>query len=367
MKIKILLSSIFLIALQIGCTNKFNMPNENIQTGQYQNISDTLYIQQHPVWNGFNKPEDIIVGREPFIYIADTGNDRIVMMNVAGQILGSIHIKHPTSLAQDYKLNLLVCAQFDTVINSKQLSFSAVYKIDLVAVNHRISEAPIKRILPQSPKIDPFAFSRPDRIYTGIAVFYDNSYFVARKGPSNSNPIDRDNAVLTIREGKITESDGTTKDTLYIGKIPLLAAEGTGLLSANQISSLTASGRNNHDFIMTLIGNNSFKVQSLKYVNTQDFSGYQSKFQPFASDLMKVNKFGKPEGVALDNANNIFVADAQKDSIFKFNSFGDEMESFGGADVFKNPHSVAYYNKTVYVVDTGNNRILRFILSTDID
>ncbi len=110
MKIKILLSLIFLIALQISCTNKFNMPNENIQKGQYQNISDTLYIQQHPVWNGFNKPEDIIVGREPFIYIADTGNDRIVMMNVAGQILGSIHIKHPTSLAQDYRLNLLVCA-----------------------------------------------------------------------------------------------------------------------------------------------------------------------------------------------------------------------------------------------------------------
>jgi sugar lactone lactonase YvrE len=43
------------------------------------------------------------------------------------------------------------------------------------------------------------------------------------------------------------------------------------------------------------------------------------------------------------------------------------MESFGGANVFKNPHSVAYYNKTVYVADTGNNRILRFILSTDID
>jgi len=48
-----------------------------------------------------------------------------------------------------------------------------------------------------------------------------------------------------------------------------------------------------------------------------------------------------------------------------FNSFGDELQSFGGTDVFNEPHSVAFFDKTLYVADTGNNRILRFILSTD--
>ena len=43
------------------------------------------------------------------------------------------------------------------------------------------------------------------------------------------------------------------------------------------------------------------------------------------------------------------------------------MESFGGPEIFSSPHAVAYFDKTIYVADTDNNRILRFILSTDID
>ncbi len=350
------------ILFSSGCDDKFQIPN--IPNEQGGNISDTVYVRQNPDWTGFNKPEDIIVGHEPFIYVADTYNDRIVMLNVAGQVLGSKAIKHPVALAQDYRLNLIVCAKFDTVINGQSVSFSAVYKIDLVSAGHIISQAKMKRLLPQSLSVDPFAFSRPDREYTGVAVFYDNSFFVSRKGPSNSNPVDRDNAILHIEE---KASPYTGKDTLYISKIPGLAAEGTGLMSANQISSLTSFKRNNFDFILTLIGDNSFKVQWLHYVNTNDFQGYQSQLQPFESDMMSVNKFGQPEGVAIDDKNNIFVADAQKDSVFKFNSFGDEMESFGGSDVFNHPHAVAFYDRTVYVVDTDNNRIVRFILSTEID
>ncbi|MDZ7623899.1 MAG: hypothetical protein U5J96_05550 [Ignavibacteriaceae bacterium] len=31
---------------------------------------------------------------------------------------------------------------------------------------------------------------------------------------------------------------------------------------------------------------------------------------------------------------------------------------------FNEPHGVAFFDKTLYVADTGNNRIVRFILST---
>ncbi len=360
-KLYSILFVMFLISVY-GCGDKFPIPN--VPGNDAGNISDTVYIRQNPDWTGFNKPEDLIVGREPFVYVADTRNDRIVMLNVAGQPLGSKSVTHPVALAQDYKLNLIVCARFDTTISGSLISFSAVYKIDLVSAGHIISAASIKRLLPQDPSVDPFAFSRPDREYTGVTVFSDNSFYISRKGPSNSNPIDRDNAILVIRNEK---SPFTGKDTLFISKVPLLAAEGTGLMSANQISSLRTLGRNNKDFILTLIGENSFKVQWLRFVNTQEFSGYQSQLQPFESDLMSVDRFGQPEGTTLDNKNNIYVADAEKDSIFKFNSFGDELESFGGADVFNSPHAVAFYDRTIYVADTENSRIVRFILSTEID
>ncbi|MDZ7262833.1 MAG: 6-bladed beta-propeller, partial [candidate division KSB1 bacterium] len=72
-----------------------------------------------------------------------------------------------------------------------------------------------------------------------------------------------------------------------------------------------------------------------------------------------------------DNQGNIYVIDAGSDSLFKFTSTGKELHSFGGTGSgekqFKNPHGVAHFNKTLYVADTGNDRIVRFKLSTDID
>ncbi|MCK5592459.1 MAG: hypothetical protein KAI72_10935, partial [Candidatus Pacebacteria bacterium] len=97
------------------------------------------------------------------------------------------------------------------------------------------------------------------------------------------------------------------------------------------------------------------------------FVGYQNALEPFVTDLMTVNKFSMPEGATLDDADNIFVADAEKDSVYKFNSFGDEMESFGGSEIFNSPHAVAYFDGTIYIADTDNDRVLRFILSTDTD
>ena len=76
--------------------------------------------------------------------------------------------------------------------------------------------------------------------------------------------------------------------------------------------------------------------------------------------------FKNPEGATVDNAGNIYIADAETDSVFKFNSFGDLLISFGGPEKFSNPFGVAFFDKTLYVADTGNDRIVRFILSTDL-
>ena len=350
---------LFIFVLVLNCTEKFVAPDNTPSDGG-QVIGDTLYIQQSPVWTGFNRPQDIIIGKETFIYVADTDNDRIVMMNIAGHFLGVRKIEKPVAIAQDFQLNLIVCAQFDTLIGGSTITYSAVFKLDMVAADHHIENAPLTMLLPSSD----FDFNRPDREYTGTASFFDNSFYISRRGPNNATLIDPDNAILVFRKKELP--DGSKKDTL-IGRVPLLEPLGTGLMSANNISSLTSFSGNNYNMILTLIGENSFKTQVLDYVQNEDFTGYQNRYSPFVTDIMTVAKFEKPEGTTLDIYSNIFVADAAKDSIFKFNSFGDEMESFGGPEVFDSPHAVAYYDRTLYVVDTENNRILRFILSTDID
>ena len=259
-----------------------------------------------------------------------------------------------------FGLNLIVCAQFDTLIEGSFITYSAVFKLDMVAAEHHIENAPITRLLPNTS----FDFLRSDREYTGVTTFFDNGFLVARRGPSNATLIDPDNSILIFRKKEL--SDGSKIDTL-IGRVPLLAPLGTGLMSANNLSSLNSFSGNIYDIILTLIGENSFKTQVLEFVESDDYTGYRNKISPFSTDLMTVAKFEKPEGTALDIFDNIFVADAAKDSIYKFNSFGDEMESFGGPEVFDSPHAVAYFNKILYVADTENNRILRFVLSTDID
>ncbi len=342
-----------------NCVTKFEKPDNSPKDGG-QVINDTLYVQQTPVWTGFNRPQDLIIGKETFIYVADTDNNRIVVLNLAGHIVGERSIKQPVALAQDFQLNLIVCAKFDTLIEGSNITYSAVFKLDMVAAEQRIENAPITRLLPKTS----FDFLRPDRDFTGVTSFFDNGFLIARKGPSNATLIDPDNSILIYRKKEL--SDGSKIDTL-IGRVPLLEPLGTGLMSANNISSLSSFSGNRYDIILTLIGENSFKTQVLEFIDNEDFTGYQNKLAPFVNDMMTVAKFEKPKGTTLDIFDNIFVADAAKDSIFKFNSFGDEMESFGGPEVFDSPHAVAYFDRTLYVADTENNRILRFVLSTDID
>ena len=354
-KIELIIISV-VIALISSCGEKFDLTGIETGDGNVNIGGDTLFIQVNPVWEGFNNPQYVMVGREPFIYVADTDNNRIVLMNLDGQILGVRSVQKPVAIAQDYKLNLFVCARFDTL----GTSYSAVYKYDLVSVNHNIELAPEKRILPR-----PSDFTQPLRQYTGIAVFYDNRYLITRTGPNNSNLIDPDNSILIFIQKKL--SNGNTRDTL-IGRVPLFDPQGTGILSANQLSSITSYNSRNYNMITTLIGENSFRVQPLEYIITPDFTGYHIAIPPYTADIMIPGTFSKPEGAAIDNAGNIYVADAAKDSVYKFNSFGDLLIGFGGEEGFKfnQPYSVAFFDKTLYVADTGNNRILRFILSTDI-
>lgn len=342
-----------------SCEDKMSLNDFKSGSGNSNIGGDTVYIQLSPNWTGFNKPQDILVGREPFIYVADTDNDRVVMLNLNGEVLGTKSFKKPIALAQDYQLNILVVAKFDTLIGSVTKTYSAVYKLNMVGANHQISNAAITRILPRPNNSSDLQF--PDREYTGVCCLYDNSFLVSRKGPSNGIT-DPDNSILKFI--RVAVPGGGYKDSL-LERLPRIDPVGSGLLSANKVSSLTSLNKRNQDFILTLIGDNNFKAQWFTYVETAEFAGYRTNLST-GSSFYKVGKFGQPEGACIDNSGNIFIADAQKDTVYKFNSLGDELQSFGGPSVFKHPYAVAFFDRTLYVADTGNDRILRFTLSTEI-
>ena len=328
-------------------------------------VGETTYVRLNPEWVGFNKPRDIVVGNEPFLYVADTDNDRIIMLDQAGRVLGiSLTIKRPIAIAQDKRLQLLVCAEFDTLLPGRSVptTFGAVFRLDLVSVGHLISLATPQRVY--------YDDEDSTRRYTGVATLYDNSYYVTRVGPKNEQSVvDKDNSILLFSKS----------DVLITPVTQTFSHDGTGLLSIHRPTGIaTLPNSRSVEYVFSQIEVSAatvplYKVQWIRLVTEGQTTNYVSKFYPSVNGdigMLEIEKFTRPEGVALDPSGNLFVVDAAKDSLYIFNTRGVEQFSFGGTGSgekqFSEPSGVSFYDKTVYVADAGNNRVVRFKLSTDL-
>jgi len=345
----------------LGCESKFQI-NSLPSASASSTIGDTVYVQQNPAWTGFNNPTAIIVGNEPFVYVADTYNDRIVMLDLNGRVIGTKSdpgpngMRRPVGLAEDEKLNLLVCAQFDTTLpgHASPTTFGAVYRIDLVAVGHDIGQGALKKVF--------FEPSDSARRYTAIATLFDNSYYVGRTG-TNDAGIDKDDNILLF----------SANDQLLTGLPPYFTWGGSGFTSIQKVTGIaTMPNKKSVDYVFCQSGQTSlFKVQWIQLVVIGQTTDFESKFSANTSSLSAVNRFQSPRGVTFDPAGNLYVVDTQTDSLYRFSSNGSEHYSFGGAGSgvrqFLQPSGVAFFDKTVYVADAGNNRIVRFKLSTELN
>jgi hypothetical protein len=268
---------------------------------------------------------------------------------------------NPKKVTQDRNYDLLVIASaIDTIPPNILDTVDAVYRYKLMQ-NGGIIAGVQPRIVFKSNQPTPVPGDHGN--LTGIATYYDNYYLVTRSGPNNSSFIDPDNAIF-----KIDKFDNTVP---VPERLPGFEVQGQGLMSLQKISAIATFPNNNKDLIYTQIyPDEVFKVQWAAY---DDVNGvYIPKFTPESFvDLLRNGLFAQPQGITVDSYGNIFVIDSFKDSLYKFNSLGRlKSESFGGHGTglsqFSGAMGVAFFYKTLYIADTGNNRVLRFILSTDI-
>ncbi|MDT8322959.1 MAG: hypothetical protein RRA94_02520, partial [Bacteroidota bacterium] len=324
-------------------------------TPPQDSYGDTSYVLQQPVWTGFSEPADVHLGREPFVYVAERGADRVTMLDLAGTVIGSSgFILRPTAISQDYRLDLLVCGEFDTTIGGTTATFGALFRIKLVDAGHNIASARIERVY-----FDPL---NPDRRFTGVSVLADNSYYVTRTGPSNNSLVDPDDAVMLF------DKHDTPRPRV---EWPGLSVDGTGLATLTVPTGITTFPRITTDFVFTQMGAKSlFRTQWITQRTTGDVTQWESYYTPARDgdlDFLRVGFYERPEDVTVDDAGNIYVIDAGLDSLFRFNPSGFITQAFGGAEQFLHPEGVAFFDRTLYIADTGNNRVLRFVLSTDLE
>ncbi len=104
-----------------GCGRKIKLPTKLPELGT--GALDTTYVSVGEPWeeaNGlsFKHPQDVNIGFDGYIYIADTDNDRIVKLDQAGHFINQYDgVENPTGVSQDRLFRLLACG--DSIIYKK--------------------------------------------------------------------------------------------------------------------------------------------------------------------------------------------------------------------------------------------------------
>jgi hypothetical protein len=338
-----------------GCEKKFDfstLPDEeNIS------VNDTAYIELTPPFTGFSRISSVIVGGDQLMYVADKEANKIIQMNIAGARLGETTILHPTSVAQDSRLDLLVCGEM--IAGSDTIG--AIFRIHLAQVSVRLSQitaAHIDTVWKER--------SSPARRFVSLIVVSENQYIAARLGPNNSSPIDPDSRLLWFKK----------TDALITPISDLQTGVGAAITFINKPTGLV-SFPNNKDFIVTQTSEGvSYGAIWMSYQNTSDFTGWIPKFDPTIItqrvDFISPNQFIQANGVTIDaNREDVFILNAFTESagyaVKKFDKKGKfKPESIHPRDVapaLREPVSGTFSDKILYVASPSH--IYRFKLSTD--
>ena len=359
MKFRLTSITLFILTALGGCQSPYDI-NDLPQATNFHFSGDTTYIQTG-VWSGFNRPNGILYGRDQLFYVLDTYNNRIVMLNQAGNELSELGILQPLAAAQDTRLDLIVAASaVDPVIKD---TIAIIVRVKLAAALGVLSAAEIDTIWRES--------ARPQRRFVGVGIIPNDEYLVARDGPDNSSPVDPDARILLFKY--VHENQTARRDSFITPLGDLQTGIGGSITSLNHPTGLaTFPGKSDFVVIQKSTGV-QYTALWMVYSKTTDFEGWLPKFDPAAGqgsiDFILPNRFLDPEGVAIDpSRSDVFIVDAQQDSVVHFNSRGFfQTSSFGARSpqiTLDHPHGIAVAQSVLYLCDTDKNRIVIYGLST---
>ncbi len=354
-------------------------------------------------------PTDVYAGYDELLYITDARG--LHVLDRAGRPATFLPIDGgATSVTQDRRFHVYVTARRDTTLNGRTWNLPVILHYDgLTTGSPRLVD-----IIWHPFDDDSRRFNRPDPIetdeqveFTGVGVLANNHILVTRRGPVNdvTSVILPHNTVLEFSPA------GVNVQTIVAlsPTVPSLrsAVNPTDIITFVQPPQrafypleknfiLAQSPYPNGEPTSGTRDSLRFAVLSIQAVETPDGIEYRpdtEKLQVAANPdrgdrfLYDEFRFENPTDLmfAADGTNYLFVTDAGKDSLFVFTAQGIEgvapppgatstrpvVVSFGGTGAgalqFNNPQGVAYFQRIVYVADTGNNRISRFRLNTDFE
>lgn len=378
------------------------------------------YAALLPPWQGFDEPNDIYVGYDEIVYVTD--NAGLHVLDQAGRRYLTIPFRGANAVTMDRNLNLYVSAR-DSILSANNSSSTQV-KYDLPVIfklrnangagevqfidtlRFPFDDATMSTFSAQVRRLDRSRADNYEQVkITGLATLADNSLYVTRTGPLNlvGQIAAPDNTVLEFQ--RIITGGTLTEKMRNVQQIRTVNALTPSLISGLQLTSISSFVgppqreilSENRGFLITQGDQNAtipYRVLWVTATETPDGMVYAPNTQLLGQDTSKGRsfmyetfKFQNPTDVTFttDGTNYILVVDAAKDSLYLFQSSGIEgvnppagssetkavVVSFGGRGIgpkqFNSPSGVAYFRRTVFVADKGNNRISRFRLTTDFE
>ena len=355
------------------------------------------YVPILPIWKDFNAPVDVYVGYDEMVYVCDQNGVHIIDQKGDEQRL--INIQGATDVVQDRRLFTYILGKITKNVNGQNYQLAAVFKIANAsgAGTPIFVDTLIHPFNDASRNTTNFRGVLDEQVaFTGIGTLHNNEIYLARTGPTNQqSAVARpDNTILFYDENlantgsavSLNSSSSSLKSMLNISALTTFAAPPQSAFGINA----------SPDFLMLQTAPQAeYKVLWIKQTYSADLGyDYTENAGLLNYDTSKASgflyqsfRFGQPADicVAPDETGYIFVVDAQKDSLFQFTNKGFEgvnppansgikkqiIASFGGrgAGVFQlnQPSGVAYFKRVVYIADKGNNRIIRYKLSTDLE
>lgn len=354
------------------------------------------YVPILPIWEGFEAPKDVFVGYDEMVYVVD--NQGLRVLDQTGIIQNTIPIPGATDVTQDRRLHTYVAGRVTVTIDNVPRNLAAVYRITGTASgNIAFVDTIIHPFADDSRPIASFRGADDEAVaFTGLATLADNTLYVTRTGPRNdlTSVARPDNAVLFF--------DAQGNNTGYANGLNPVTSSLKSVLSPSSIATYVGPPQRlngvsqSRDFIITQTDPDAqYKVLSILRIEDPiagiSYEEDPEKVQRDTSEangfLYTPNRFVQPEDVyiAPDFTNYIFVVDSGTDSLYQFTPLGYEgvnppptstaqkqlLASFGGEGSgpfqFINPSGVCYFRETIFIADQGNNRVMRFRLSTDIE
>lgn len=378
---------------------------------------------------GFNRPVDIIAGYDEMIYVVDAGNNRIVQLNALGEVVSvSPPIQHIQSIGQRQDMRLIVAAlQIPGTLNDTD---AVLYELDLTASDGKIGNSVPRLFYTQPAfglpnTLDETPPLRISAIGTlGNVPSLGNNAFYACLTPID---LTRRDTLAYQEEIPVTDSNGVVIGTSFVNRTQAISrvlvfnsanqSVGTignfdtswalpasvlppgfgsfqgvaGIATKAQPPQSDTVSSSADFFVVSVSPRQPLRFQHLiaslqgggqlpyTYSPNSILARFFSTGDTFIGDQ---NRFKRASDLTYDPERTfLFIVDAETDSLYLYQTTGLQgvpvadaigsvipvsFSAFGNGDRLNAPEGVCYSRRTLYISDTGNNRILRFKLSLDI-